>query len=80
MSRIETIYIELLEEGTPCFRPAQAEHLGEDLYRIVGEKPEDEIWAFSTGDIVECRIHTFAGGSSGLLAYTKADPSPPFAK
>jgi hypothetical protein len=32
-----TIYVELLEEGTPCWRPVDAEYLGNELYRIVGE-------------------------------------------
>jgi len=66
----KTVYLELLEEGTKCWRPVQAEHLNGELYRIVGQKPEGEVWPFSVGDIVKCRKHTFQNGI-GLLAYEK---------
>jgi hypothetical protein len=66
-----TIYIELLEEGTPCWRPVEAEYLGNELYRIVGAKPPDEIWAFSVGDVVKCKMKTFQDDSKGLVAHEK---------
>jgi DNA-binding MarR family transcriptional regulator len=38
-----TIYIELLEEGTMRWRPVEAEYLGNELYRITGVTPDDEV-------------------------------------
>jgi hypothetical protein len=72
MTQGKTIYIELLEEGTPCWRPVQSEHLGGDVYRIAGERPDGEVWPFGQGDIVKCRMRTFQDGSSQLVAYEKA--------
>jgi hypothetical protein len=31
-----TIYVEVLEEGTTCWRPVEAADLGSGLYRITG--------------------------------------------
>ena len=67
------IYVELLEEGTPCWRPVEAEHLGSELYRIVGEKPEDEVWAFSVGDVVRCKLQAFQTDCPQLVAHEKAN-------
>jgi hypothetical protein len=66
-----TIYVELLEEGTPCWRPVDAEYLGDKLYRIGGEKPEDEVWAFLVGDVVKCKLKAFQDGSSELVAHER---------
>ena len=70
VNKTNTIYVELLEDGTKCWRPLQAEYIDGELYRIVSEKPEDEVWPFSIGDIVKCREHAFQDGI-GLLAYEK---------
>jgi hypothetical protein len=70
VTKTNTIYVELLDEGTKCWRPVQAEQIDGELYRMVGEKPEDEVWSFLTGDVVKCRKHTFQDGI-GLLAYEK---------
>jgi hypothetical protein len=72
MTKGRTIYIELLEEGTRCWRPVESEHLGGELYRITGERPDGEVWPFEQGDIVKCRIHAFQEGSTGLVPYEKA--------
>jgi hypothetical protein len=65
-----TVYLELLEEGTQCWRPVNSESLGGDLYRIISEKPEDEVWPFNTGDTVRCRPQHFQQGL-GLVAYER---------
>jgi hypothetical protein len=70
--RPNTIHIELLEEGTTCWRPVEAEHVQGELYRIVGKKPDGEVWPYSTGDIVKCKKHAFQNGI-GLLAYEKSE-------
>jgi hypothetical protein len=66
-----TIYVELLKEGTLCWRPVGAEYLGGDLYRILGNNPRDEVWAFSAGDVVKCKMKSFPSGGSELTAYEK---------
>jgi hypothetical protein len=70
VTKTDTIYVELLEEGTKCWRPVQAEHIDGEIYRIVGKKPEGETWPFSTGDTVKCKKQAFQDGV-GLLAYEK---------
>jgi hypothetical protein len=59
--------MELLDEGTKCWRPVSAEHVSEDLYRIVDVVPEDEIWLFQPGEVVRCKERQFSEGS-GLTA------------
>jgi hypothetical protein len=66
-----TIYIEMLEEGTTCWRPVEAEYLGNELCRITGVAPNDEVWAFSVGDVVKCKMKTFQGDSKGLVVHEK---------
>ena len=46
-----TFYVYLLDEGTDCRRPVSAEHIRDDVYRIVGEPPdpEDEKWEYLPG-------------------------------
>jgi len=50
-----TVYVALLEEGTVCARPTQAEKLGNGLYRLLPTPdydPADETWEFAPGSIV----------------------------
>jgi len=35
-----TIYVELLDEGTKCWRPVSAEHISDDVYRVLDFVPE----------------------------------------
>ena len=52
-----TIYVALLNEGTPVWRPVAAEHVGGDVFFIPLNAPhdtEDEEWEFSAGDRVRC--------------------------
>lgn len=52
MARIVSIQVPLLNEGTEVSRPADAEWLGGDRYRIKGDVPTDEVWAFQPGTVV----------------------------
>jgi hypothetical protein len=65
-----TIYVYLLDEGTDCWRPVSAEHIRDDVYRIVGEPPdpEDEKWEYLPGAVVRCRQQRLSGGDC-LVAY-----------
>jgi hypothetical protein len=54
----DTIFIPLLDEGTPCWRPTKGVKIGELLYRVLptdNYDPLDENWAFKPGDIVVCK-------------------------
>ena len=72
------IFIPLLNEGTDCWRPIEAEQVGSDTYRIVGAKPEDELWPVAAGEVVRCERRRFADGFEGLVVVvTETDfPSP----
>ena len=69
------IYIALLDEGTPVWRPASAAHLRDDIYRIIQQPSVDDRWEFVAGEHVRCREQAFADGQRGLVAYEKADAS-----
>jgi hypothetical protein len=65
------IHVELLNEGTACWRPVDARDLGRGRFQIVEAAPEGEEWAFLSGEIVECRQQEFQNGA-GLVAYKKS--------
>jgi len=73
----EIIYIPLLEEGTNVWRPASAERLDEDTFRILGPVPEDELWAFGPGENVVVKNYVFSDGTRGLIADRLAKKSLP---
>jgi hypothetical protein len=76
MNDTTTVYVALLDEGVDVWRPVQAEHVGGDLYRLTGERPDDEVWSFASGDVVRCKERTRSGdwGQSErvLVAYEKS--------
>jgi hypothetical protein len=58
VSRLTEIFVSLLNEQVDVWRPVQAEHLRENLYKII-EQPydrEDETWQFEPGDEVVCEL------------------------
>lgn len=63
---LQTIYIELLEEGSVCYRPTKAIKLDEGLF-IVMPTPDygsvDEVWLFEPGTVVRCGWETHYEGS-----------------
>jgi hypothetical protein len=63
-----TIYMELLDEGTDCWRPIQVETLPDNLYRVIGPVPSEEIWAFAPGSIVRGEPKIFGDGREGIVA------------
>ncbi len=65
----ETIYVPLLEEGTNVWRPVSAEPSLDGSFRIMGDMPEDEKWAYGPGQKVVVRQHRFADGRDALVAY-----------
>ena len=75
MSTPATVYVALLNEAVNVWRPVQAEHLGEDRYRLTAAPPDGEVWPFATSDVVRCAERTLAGDGSQpspvLVAYEK---------
>ena len=64
--RTETIYIELLDDGVPTWRPADAEVLGDGRYRILRPHdydPQVEAWRFVPGTVVHGAIRSDSDGA-----------------
>ncbi|MCP5362258.1 MAG: hypothetical protein H6908_06480 [Hyphomicrobiales bacterium] len=60
-----TIYVELLDEGTPTLRPTQAVSEGGGLYTILAipnYDPEDEAWEFLPGETVRLEEQRISSG------------------
>lgn len=54
-----TIYIALINEGVPVFRPTQGVQRGDGLYEVLATTdydPEDETWMFPPGAVVKCEL------------------------
>ena len=70
---VVTIHAYLPEEAVDCWYPAQAESLGNDLYRIVSLDPADPALQHHQGDVVGCHVRTLSGdggrSSECLVAY-----------
>jgi hypothetical protein len=68
---LETIYVALLDEGTDCWRPVQAERISDSEFVLHGSVSEDERWEFQPGDHVRCVSRTFSNGQRALVAVEK---------
>ncbi len=64
MNSVQSIYISLLTEGVDVWKPVQAEHLHDNVYRIVNQPYNRaiETWQFEPGDEVECQLITTCDG------------------
>lgn len=62
------IYVALLKEAKPLWRPVPAEEVAEGEFLLGGTMPEDELWEFAPGTHVRCVERTFSDGSHGLVA------------
>jgi hypothetical protein len=72
------IYVNLLEEGTPCSRPTQAQVLENGLFRLLptdNYDPDGEHWEFPPGSIVRGREVRRDGKSTLLAIAPKLDRS-----
>lgn len=67
---VTKIHVKLPDEGTEVWAPVYAEHLRDDVYRIVDcQGAEAE---FGKGVLVRCRQKTFSDGEA-LVAYETAE-------
>ena len=65
-----TVFVRLLDEGTDVWRPARADRLPGDSYRLHfpdNYNPEDEKWEFAPGSTVVCELKA-EGGQEVLVA------------
>jgi hypothetical protein len=59
-----TIYVRLLDEGTPTSRPTKAVEVGLDSFKLLATPnydPEDEHWEFLPGSVVRCEAREHDG-------------------
>lgn len=72
-SNIETVYVELLNEGTFVLRPVPAVRIGELSFRLLATDDYDaelETWSFPPGATVKCALESH-GGDNILVAKHK---------
>ena len=71
------IFIRLLHERVDVWRPVRAEHLHDDVYKIVNQLYDREIetWQFGPGDEVVCELIDSSDGR--ILAATRRTPGSP---
>lgn len=64
------IYVAIVGEVPPLWRPVEAVHVGGEIYEIVSvnSNPEEQKWQFETGTRVRCAEHAFMDGKTGKAA------------
>jgi hypothetical protein len=63
---MQTIYVQLVDEGTSVYRPTEAERGGENIFKLMPTPdydPEIEKWEYPPGSIVECNWQHLNGES-----------------
>lgn len=66
----DTIYVELLNEGVKCWRPAEALYLRQNVYKLPSPIA-DETWAFVPGSTV--RVQKQAVGADPELVLVEVE-------
>jgi len=67
----ETIYVYLPHEATDVWAPVDAEHVRDDVYRILDCRGEDDEVQFGRGLLVRCRLKRLSGDEC-LVAYEES--------
>jgi hypothetical protein len=71
MTQQVEVFVTLLEEGTDTIRPTKATVIRDGVYQLLASTdydPEDEIWEFLPGTVVECKETYTDTGRPILLA------------
>jgi elongation factor G len=71
------IYMPLIDEAVQVWRPVSARRIATDIFEVVDSVPEDEVWQFQPGAIVQVKPKRFASGGEGLVAVRLAWSSAP---
>jgi hypothetical protein len=69
---METIYVYLPNEAVDVWAPVDADHVQDEIYRIVDCRGEDDEVEFGKGELVRCRLRRFYEGER-LTAYERVD-------
>jgi len=72
MSDVQTIYVELLDEGVQVYRPVEATPHEDGSFQLPDSTPVDEVWAFEPGSRVFCELRDIGGAERSLLATRSA--------
>ena len=71
MTGAPQVYVAIQDEAVECWRPVNAQHVGEDRFVLAGHIPEGEVWEFQPGETVRCRERTFQDGTTGWVAFAR---------
>lgn len=71
------IFVRLLRDGHPLYRPVAAKHVRDDIYEISGSIPDGETWEFQPGQQVECEEDVLFAGGYGMFARRAASTDRP---
>jgi len=63
-----SVYVALLEEGTPVWRPVPADAVGGGLFILRGTVSDQETWQFPPGATVRCAERIMSDGMEALVA------------
>jgi hypothetical protein len=66
-------YVALLDEGTPCWRPTEADHISDDIYSLRGPIPDNEVWEFQPGENVRCAVRKGSSDTEIFAAVARVD-------
>jgi hypothetical protein len=68
---LKTIYVALKAQGDPIWAPADAEHVRDDIYRILDCRGDGGTTQFREGALVRCRFQRLPAGDA-LVAFEAA--------
>ena len=64
--KAKTIHVFLPKEAVPVWAPVDAEHLHDDVYRILDCRGEDDEVEFEKGALVRCKMRKLSGDGGKL--------------
>lgn len=61
---MQTVYVELMDEGVDVWRPVEATVEADGTFRLPDEAPDDEVWRFAPGSVVRCEPRALSEGEA----------------
>ena len=74
MTDVQTIYVELLDEGVTVYRPVEATPENGGSFRLPNTAPAGERWRFEPGSRVICERQHIEGDGAVQLVATRLAP------